>query len=183
MFKLEQLDQKDRLLRPGICVVDLGAAPGGWSQYAAARLQGRGTIIAIDRLPMEPLDDVQFIKGDFLEESALLQLQAVTPLGSVDLVLSDLAPNLSGIRDADEARCLELYEAALKFARISLKPGGTLVIKVFEARHLKDFQSCVRQLFRKVQIRKPGASRSESREVYLVAKGYNGASPERFIAS
>lgn len=173
-YKLLEIDDKHRLLRPGMTVVDLGAAPGGWSQVAAARVGSSGCVIALDRLPMEPLAGVTVLEADFEEAAGLEALLAELPDGRADLVLSDMAPNISGIRDADQARAMGLAELALELAEQTLGPGGGLVVKLF---HGPDFDSWVRQVrerFARLSIRKPEASRSESREVYAVAEGFVG---------
>jgi 23S rRNA (uridine2552-2'-O)-methyltransferase len=171
-FKLAQIQEKDRLLKPGMTVVDLGAAPGGWSQYAAELLRGSGRIIALDILPMEALPGVEFIQGDFREESVLLALQERLAGAQVDLVLSDMAPNISGVSAADQARAMHLAELALDFCGKALRPGGTLLIKLFQGEGFDDFLRTVRVAFEKVQIRKPDASRDRSRELYLLARNY-----------
>ena len=171
VFKLEELDRKDRLLRPGMCVVDLGAAPGAWSQYAGARLQGRGRIIAVDILPMEPLPGVEVIQGDFTEQALLEQLLRRLGGEPVDLVISDMAPNISGIHVADQAKAIYLAELALDFARQTLRPGGGLLLKTFQGEGFPALQAEMRRHFDRLVCRKPRASRPKSREVYLVGKG------------
>lgn len=171
VFKLEELQQRDKLLRPGQSVVDLGAAPGGWSQYARPLLGRNGRLVALDILPMDPLNDVEFICGDFREESVLHQLEALCPPRTIDLVLSDMAPNISGIDAADQAAAMYLVELAIDFAGRQLKPGGTLVAKVFQG---EGFDACLaqfRERFSAVKLRKPKASRPRSREIYAVASG------------
>lgn len=166
-FKLLELDRRDKLLRGGQRVVDLGAAPGSWSQVAAEKIGGQGRIVALDVLPMTPIAGVQFIEGDFHDAAVLEQLEgAVGP--QVDLVLSDMAPNLSGIADSDQARSMALAELALEFARDRLAPGGAFVVKLFQGVGFDDFVAEARSLFKSVRTRKPAASRRESREVYLV---------------
>lgn len=171
-FKLLEIDAKDRLLRPGMRVLDLGAAPGGWSQVLAARLGNRGQVIALDMLPMDPLPGVLFIQGDFTEESSIEQLNLALAGDLVDLVLSDMAPNVSGMRAVDQPRTIHLCELALDLATRVLQSGGNLVIKTF---HGEGFDQLVRELrhcFDRVATRKPDASRTNSRETYLVAKGF-----------
>ncbi|MFT5112467.1 MAG: 23S rRNA (uridine2552-2'-O)-methyltransferase [Parasphingorhabdus sp.] len=175
VFKLQQLDQRDRLIKPGMTIVDLGAAPGGWSQYAASRMSGNGRVVAIDRLEMKPLEGVEFLHGDFLDPVIIVQLFELIAGGRVDLVLSDLSPNHSGVRAVDEARSMELIKAALGFAQNVLKSSGVFAIKAFEGGEIKPLTDELKRCFRSVNIRKPEASRAQSREIYLVAKGYNGS--------
>jgi 23S rRNA (uridine2552-2'-O)-methyltransferase len=172
VFKLQQIQQKDRLIRPGMTIVDLGAAPGGWSQYAASLLKGRGRIIALDILPMDPIEGVEFIHGDFREDAVLKQLTETLGGQRVDLVLSDMAPNISGIDASDQARVLYLAELALEFCRTALKPGGDLLIKLFQGEGFDGYLKTLRGQFARVQIRKPEASRDRSRELYLLARNY-----------
>jgi 23S rRNA (uridine2552-2'-O)-methyltransferase len=169
-FKLLELDEKDRLLRPGLKVVDLGAAPGSWSQVAAEKVGDSGRVVALDLLPMDPLPAVEFIEGDFREDEVLRQLEAV--IGErVDLVLSDMAPNLSGISVADQARSMHLAELALDFARQWLGTNGRFVVKLFQGEGFDEFVRDARATFKAVRIRKPKSSRRESREVYLIGDG------------
>lgn len=172
VFKLQQIQQKDRLIRPDMTVVDLGAAPGGWSQYAAEILKGRGRLIALDILLMEPINDVEFIHGDFREEAVLNRLRETLNGERIDLVLSDLAPNISGIGTADQARVIYLAELALEFCQLALKPGGSLLIKLFQGVGFEAYLKTLRAAFATVLIRKPDASRDRSREVYLLARNY-----------
>ena len=171
VFKLKELDEKDRLLKPGMVVVDLGAAPGGWSQYAAERIGKRGDIIALDLLPVEPLPGVTFFQGDFREESVLNTLMAHLDGREVDLVMSDMAPNMSGNRVVDQARGMHLAELALETARDILRPGGTFVTKLFQGPDVDAYVLSARGLFNKVAMRKPKASRDRSPEVYLLGLG------------
>jgi 23S rRNA (uridine2552-2'-O)-methyltransferase len=171
VYKLEELDQRDHLLRPGISMVDLGAAPGGWSQYAQRRLGDKARIVALDVLPMDPLPGVTFIQGDFREAPVLEALEAAVGEAKVDLVLSDMAPNISGVDAADQAGTVHLAELALEFARVRLKPGGVFVAKLFQGEGFDEFLKELRQNFSKVSLRKPKASRPRSREIYLVARG------------
>jgi len=175
-YKLLQIDEKYTLLRPGAVVIDLGAAPGGWSQVARDRVGGRGTVIAVDRLAMASLGGVTIIEGDFSEEATLdAVLQAAGgPDCGVDLVLSDMAPNLSGIRMADQARSMELAELSLDLAARTLQPGGSLLVKCFEGAGIDRFRGDCRRVFRRVANHKPDASRSESREFYLIATDFKG---------
>jgi 23S rRNA (uridine2552-2'-O)-methyltransferase len=170
-FKLIELAEKDRLFRPGMTVVDLGAAPGSWCQVLRQKLGSASRIVAIDLLPMEGLAGVSFIQGDFREETGVQQLGAALAGHKADLVLSDLAPNLSGVESADQARSVHLGELALDFAGLWLKPGGDLVVKAFQGAGFPEFRRTMQGRFGKVYARKPKASRDRSREVYLVGKG------------
>lgn len=171
VYKLEELDQKYRLLKPGMTVVDLGAAPGGWSQYAARALGAKGRVIALDILPMDPLPGVVFIEGDFRDEAVLTRLEAVLGDHTIDLVMSDMAPNISGMGAVDQPRAMYLVELALDFARQHLRAGGTFVAKVFQGEGFDALVQDLRRDFGRVAVRKPKASRPRSREVYLVATG------------
>ncbi|GGY37518.1 ribosomal RNA large subunit methyltransferase E [Bacterioplanes sanyensis] len=171
-YKLLELDERDKLLRPGMTVVDLGSAPGGWSQVVAKRLNGQGLVIASDILPMDNIADVEFIQGDFTEEAVFDQLMAAINGRPVDLVISDMAPNMSGMASIDQPSAMYLVELALDMARQVLKPNGEFVAKVFQGEGFDDYLAEVKQSFTKVLIRKPKASRARSREVYLVAKGF-----------
>jgi 23S rRNA (uridine2552-2'-O)-methyltransferase len=173
-YKLIQLNEKDRLIRPGMLVVDLGSVPGGWSQVAARLVGAKGRVLATDILPMEPLKNVDFIQGDFTQEAVLKQVLASLGGQPPDVVLSDIAPNISGIDSADQASSMYLVELALDMARQVLKPKGDFVAKVFQGVGSEDFLKDLRTSFEKVLIRKPAASRSRSREVYMVAKGFKG---------
>ena len=170
VFKLKELDDKSRLLKPGVVVVDLGAAPGGWSQYAAQRIGKSGRIIALDLLPMEELPGVTFIQGDFREDAVLDELRQALEGRPVDLVLSDMAPNMSGNRVVDQARGMHLAELALETAQEILKPGGDFVTKLFQGPDVDDYVHSARGLFVQVTVRKPKASRDRSPEVYLVGR-------------
>jgi len=172
-FKLLELHEKDKLLKPGMAVVDLGAAPGGWSQIARPILGKKGRLIATDILEMAPLPEVDFLVGDFREEAVLKGVEALVGEKSVDLVLSDMAPNISGIDVADQASSLYLCELALEFAKAHLKAGGVFVCKVFQGEGFDEYLKAVRAVFKSVAIRKPKASRPRSREVYLVAKNFS----------
>lgn len=171
-FKLKELDERDRLFRPGMTVIDLGAAPGGWSQYARPRLGPAGTLIALDLLPMEPIPGVRFLQGDFREPAVLRALESLVAEGAADLVMSDMAPNISGVDAADQAAAMALAELALDFARARLKPGGTLLVKAFQGEGFEALVAALRAAFGRVQIRKPGASRARSREIYLLARNH-----------
>ena len=170
-FKLLELNDKYGLIQPGHVVVDLGAAPGGWSQVAASRVGKDGTVIALDILPMDPLPGVQFIQGDFTSDEALRELTAALDGKAVNLVLSDMAPNMSGVAVTDQARSMYLAELALEFARTHLQPGGGFLVKMFQGEGADAYVKQVRGLFSNLMVRKPDASRSRSREVYLLARG------------
>jgi 23S rRNA (uridine2552-2'-O)-methyltransferase len=172
-YKLLEIQQKDRLFSPGQTVVDLGAAPGGWAQVACRLVGDTGTVIAMDLLEMEPLDGVAFIRGDFREEGPLEALRDLLAGRPVDVVISDMAPNVSGMNAVDQPRAMYLCELALDFAREVLNPGGALVVKVFQGEGFDDYVRALRADFRRVVARKPAASRPKSREVYLVATGLN----------
>ena len=172
VFKLEEIDQKERLLRPGMTCVDLGAAPGGWSQYVTSKLNGNARIVAIDLLPMDALPNTDFIQGDFMDDAVLEQLRELVGDQKVDLVMSDLAPNISGNRAIDQPRAMYLAELALDFAREVLAKRGDFVIKLFQGAGIDPFLADVRKSFGTVKVKKPKASRAGSREVYLVARNY-----------
>ena len=171
-FKLEEISKAERLLKPGITVVDLGAAPGGWSQYVARVLGGKGRVIALDVLEMPSLPGVEFIQGDFSEDAVLERLQATLGGDKVDLVMSDMAPNMMGIADVDHDRSMQLVELAEEFAAQALRPGGDLLIKVFQGRGFEPLVTRLRKSYETVKLRKPKASRSRSPEVYVLARGY-----------
>ena len=170
VFKLDEIQRRDHLIKPGMTVVDLGAAPGGWSQYAAKILAGRGSVLALDILPMEPLAGVEIIQVDFAQEPVLEQLRRRFAGHPVDLVLSDMAPNMSGDDAIDQPRAMYLAELALAFARSVLGPHGTLLVKVFQGAGFATYLRELRAGFRGVVTRKPKASRTRSRELYLLAK-------------
>ncbi len=169
-FKLLELAERDQLLRPGMTVVDLGSAPGSWAQVLRERVGERGTIVAIDLLEMAPVAGVRFLQADFREDEALAALAEALDGRKADLVLSDMAPNLSGIESADQARAIHLGELALEFAALWLQPGGDLVVKMFQGGGFPEFQRTMQGQFEKVYVRKPKASRDRSREVFLVGK-------------
>jgi 23S rRNA (uridine2552-2'-O)-methyltransferase len=171
VFKLMEIDEKARLLRPGMTVVDLGAAPGSWCQYAAKRIQPGGRLIALDLLEMDGIAGVEFIQGDFRDDAVLAQLEAALGGRPIDLVLSDMAPNMSGIAATDQARVMHLTELALAFARDHLKPGGDMLVKVFQGAGFMELRKEFMQLFETVQVKKPAASRDRSTETYLLARG------------
>jgi len=170
-FKLMEIDDRDHLIRSGEVVVDLGATPGGWSQVAAKRMGGKGRVIALDLLEMDPLYGVDFVQGDFREEIVLQQLETMLAGAKVGLVLSDMAPNMSGILLSDQARVMHLAELGLEFARNWLKPEGAFLVKVFQGYGFDDFVREMRLVFKTVSSRKPDASRDRSAEVYLLGKG------------
>lgn len=172
VYKLKEVDEKERLLKPGMTVVDLGAAPGGWTQYVSEKLAGHGTIIALDVLAMPPLPGVTCIVGDFREDTVLQQLVQLVPVGGVDLVLSDMAPNMSGTTAVDIPRAMYLVELAFDFSQKMLKPGGSMLMKIFHGAGFDDMVKQARLQFERVVIRKPQASRARSRETYLLAKGF-----------
>jgi len=171
-YKLLEIDGKDKLLKKGMVVVDLGAAPGGWSQIAADKVTDKGMVVALDILPMDPIPDVEVLQGDFREEEVLQQLLGTLDGRPVDLVMSDMAPNISGMKTVDQPRAMYLVELTLDLARTVLKPGGNMLVKVFQGEGFDAFIKECRSSFRKVIIRKPAASRPRSREVYVLARNY-----------
>ena len=171
-YKLAEIDDRDGIFAPGQVVVDLGAAPGGWSQLAATRTRPGGRVVAMDILAMEPLPGVEFIPGDFREDEALARLEAVLAGRAVDLVLSDMAPNMSGIRVSDQARAMALAELALDFADTHLVVGGTLVVKVFQGADYPAFLAAMKRRCRDTKVRKPEASKRKSAEHYLLGQGF-----------
>jgi len=170
VFKLEEIDQRERLLKPGMAVLDLGAAPGAWSQYARRKVGHKGRVVATDILPMDGLTGVEFVQGDFRAEGVFEQLKALTGAG-VDLLLSDMAPNMSGMDVIDAPRALYLAELALDMAAAVLKPGSGALIKVFQGAGFQELAAVARQRFERVRFFKPEASRSRSPEIYLLAGG------------
>ena len=173
-YKLIQLNEKDKLIRPGMLIVDLGSAPGGWSQVAAKLVGAKGKVIATDILPMDPLKNVDFILGDFTEQAVVDRILARLENRKPDLIICDIAPNISGIDVADQASSMYLVELALDMARQVLKPKGDFVAKVFQGAGSEAYLKELRRSFEKLLIRKPAASRPRSREVYVVAKGFKG---------
>lgn len=173
-FKLTEIDDKDRLLKPGMTVVDLGSAPGSWSQVAARRVAPGGRLIALDLLPMDALHGVRFIQGDFRDDAVLHELAAALEGRQVDLVLSDMAPNMSGIAVVDQARVMHLAELTLEFCTLHLKPGGDMLVKVFQGDGFMELRRALQQQFKTLQMRKPLASRNRSAEIYLLARGKRG---------
>lgn len=172
VFKLEEIQRSDRLIRPGMTIVDLGAAPGGWSQLAARLLNGKGRIVAMDILPMDAIVGVEFLQGDFDSEPVLQQLTELIGANRPQLVMSDMAPNTTGIADVDHDRSMHLVELSLDFARERLAPGGDFLVKVFQGRHFQPFMRQLRNSFGTVKVRKPPASRQRSAELYLLARGF-----------
>jgi 23S rRNA (uridine2552-2'-O)-methyltransferase len=170
-YKLRELAARNRLLKRGMIVIDLGAAPGGWSQVAAAAVAPGGRVIAVDLLDVDPLPGVTFVRGDFQEQATLEQVVRLLGDERADLVLSDLSPNITGIRSVDQARALALAEAACELAENYLKPQGNFLVKAFQGGGYEDLVGRLRQRFERVVVRKPEASRNESREVYLLAHG------------
>ncbi len=178
IYKLIEIDKKDRLVKPGMTIIDLGAAPGGWSEYCVKKLGKNGTMIALDILPMEPIDGVTIIEGDFREDVVFEELMAVINAGGessrADLVISDMAPNISGMGSVDMPRAYYLCELALDLARQVLKPGGGLLVKLFQGEGFEAYNKELKASFSKVVMRKPKASRPRSREVYALAAGFLG---------
>ncbi|MBN2887655.1 MAG: 23S rRNA (uridine(2552)-2'-O)-methyltransferase RlmE [Chromatiaceae bacterium] len=172
-YKLLELQEKDRLIAPGMRLVDLGAAPGSWSQVAARLVGPKGLVVALDLLEMDPLAGVTFLQGDFRETETLAVLEQALGAEPLDLVLSDMAPNISGTSVVDQARAIYLVELALELARERLRPGGGLVVKIFQGTGFDEYLRTLRQSFDQVASRKPQSSRRESRELYLVAKGFH----------
>ena len=173
-YKLLEIQEKDRLIRPGMSVIDLGAAPGGWSQVTSRLIGGQGRLIASDILEMDSIPDVTFIQGDFTQDSILEQILQAVGDSHVDLVISDMAPNMSGTPAVDMPRAMFLCELALDLATRVLKPGGDFLIKIFQGEGFDVYLKDVRSKFDKVQMRKPSSSRDRSREQYLLARGYKG---------
>jgi 23S rRNA (uridine2552-2'-O)-methyltransferase len=170
-FKLDEIDKKDKLIRPGMAVVDLGSAPGGWSDYALRKVGDKGTVVALDILDMTPLTGVHFIQGDFREDSVLDELNAVLNGQQIDLVLSDMAPNITGVDSIDQPSSMYLVELALDFALTNLSKQGCFLVKVFQGEGFDAYLKAMRAGFNKVVTRKPDASRARSREVYLLGRG------------
>jgi 23S rRNA (uridine2552-2'-O)-methyltransferase len=170
-YKLMEIDDKDKLIRPGMTVVDLGSAPGSWSQVVVQRLKGQGKVIALDILDMSPIGGVTFLQGDFREESVLRLLEQTLNNVKVDLVIADMAPNISGVKDVDQAGAAYLTELALDFSQEWLKPSGNFLVKVFIGAGFEEILQNMRQMFDKVVTRKPKASRDRSSEVYLLGIG------------
>ncbi|MBK4987360.1 MULTISPECIES: 23S rRNA (uridine(2552)-2'-O)-methyltransferase RlmE [Pseudomonas] len=174
-YKLLEIQEKDRLIRPGMSVIDLGAAPGGWSQVTSRLIGGQGRLIASDILEMDSIPDVTFIHGDFTDDEVLQRILEAVGDSHVDLVISDMAPNMSGTPEVDMPRAMFLCELALDLATRVLKPGGDFLIKIFQGEGFDVYLKDVRSKFDKVQMRKPSSSRDRSREQYLLGKGFKGA--------
>ncbi|MDB5979552.1 MAG: FtsJ cell division protein [Pseudomonas sp.] len=177
-YKLLEIQEKDKIIRPGMSVIDLGAAPGGWSQVTSRLIGGQGRLIASDILEMDSIPDVTFIQGDFTEDAVLARILEAVGNTQVDLVISDMAPNMSGLAAVDMPRAMFLSELALDLAGRVLRPGGDFLIKVFQGEGFDVFHKSVRQVFDKVQMRKPLASRDRSREQYLLGRGFRGIGAE-----
>jgi 23S rRNA (uridine2552-2'-O)-methyltransferase len=173
-YKLLEIQKKDKIIQPGMIVIDLGSAPGGWSQVAGKLVGHKGRVIASDILPMDSLEDVEFIQGDFSDDEVLQQILAAVDDAPVDLVISDMAPNMSGMNAVDQPRSMYLVELALDLARQILRPGGVFLCKVFQGEGFEELLRDARGSFGKVIARKPAASRARSREVYLLAKDFRG---------
>ena len=170
-YKLIEINERDKLLSPGMTVIDLGAAPGGWAQVAGARVGPRGKVYAIDLLPMVGLPNVEFLQGDFNDLKLQNQLRQRLPTNGVDLVICDVAPNMTGIPSADQARGYNIAEEALEFTRTVIKPDGAFLVKVFQGADFEEYRKALAAVFLKCAVRKPKASREESRELYLLARG------------
>jgi 23S rRNA (uridine2552-2'-O)-methyltransferase len=177
VYKLQEIDTRDRLLKPGMIVVDLGAAPGAWSQYLVERVGRTGRVIALDILPMEALPGAEVLQGDFTEEATLKALLDALGGRPVDLVISDMSPNISGVDSADKARAMYLAELALDFAAQVLKPGGAFLMKVFQGSGFSELYKVIQGKFTRVVSRKPKASRARSAEIYVLATGFRGGVP------
>jgi len=173
VYKLIEIDKKRQLFKPGQTVIDLGAAPGSWSQYVAERVGQKGKIIAVDVLEMEPVNGVEIIRGDFTEQATLEACLELMAGGRADLVISDLAPNITGIRDVDQAKSIYLCELALDLAKQVLKPGGDLLLKIFQGSDVDHYRKELVHCFQKVRNEKPEASREDSREFYILARHIN----------
>ena len=172
VFKIDEIQLKDKLIKPGMTIVDLGAAPGGWSQFAVEQVGDKGRVIACDILPMDPIAGVDFLQGDFREEAVLAALLERVGDAKVDVVLSDMVPNMSGTPAVDQPRSIYLIELALDMCKEMLAPNGSFVVKVFQGVGSEEYLKAVRELFKVVKVRKPDSSRARSREVYIVATGF-----------
>lgn len=175
VFKLMEIDEKDRLLKPGMTVVDLGAAPGSWSQYAVKRIKPNGLLFALDLLEIQPIEGVSFLQGDFREEDVLQRLEAGLDGRAVDLVLSDMAPNMSGVQLVDQARVMHLAELTLDFCVTHLRPGGDMLVKVFQGAGYMELREAMRHQFESILVRKPAASRDRSAETFLLGRRKRGS--------
>ena len=180
-FKIEEIQERDRLFKPGYKVVDLGAAPGVWSQYATTCVGENGRVVACDILPMDPIYGVDFLQGDFREQSVLDELLRIVGDTEVDVVMSDMAPNMSGNLAVDQPRAMYLVELAFEMCNQILKKGGSFVVKVFNGEGTEAYLRMLRSAFKEVKVRKPDASRSRSREVYYVGLGFKGAREQEFF--
>ncbi len=180
-FKIEEIQERDRFFKPGYKVVDLGAAPGGWSQYATTCVGENGRVVACDILPMDPIYGVDFLQGDFREQSVLDELLRIVGDTEVDVVMSDMAPNMSGNLAVDQPRAMYLVELAFEMCNQILKKGGSFVVKVFNGEGTEAYLRMLRSAFKEVKVRKPDASRSRSREVYYVGLGFKGAREQEFF--
>ena len=178
IFKLIEISERDRLLHPGAVVIDLGAAPGGWSQSLVEQVGPRGRVVAVDLLEMAPISGATLIRGDFRDEAVRLRVRNILGGSLADLVVSDMAPNLSGVSATDQARSIHLCELALEFAAAHLKPGGAFLVKVFQGAGYEDYLAAMRRTFVRVVSRKPEASRSSSSEIYLLGKKIRNRSQE-----
>lgn len=177
IYKLIEIDEKDHLLKPGMNIIDLGAAPGGWSEYCVKKLGSTATVVALDILPMDPIDGVVIIQGDFREDTVFEQLLAAMNNKKADLVISDMAPNISGMGSVDMPRAYHLCELALDLAQQVLSPGGGLLVKLFQGEGFEAYSRELKKSFSKVVMRKPKASRARSREIYALATGFHGKRP------
>jgi len=174
VYKLKEIDEKDHLLKSGAIVIDLGAAPGSWCEYVVRKLKGKGRVIALDILPMEPMDGVEIITGDFLEDEVFNELLNTLGDDRPDLVICDMAPNMSGQQAIDIPRAMYMAELALDLAKQVLKPGGGLLVKLFQGEGFEDYSKQMRENFSRVVMRKPKASRARSKEIYGLATGFKG---------
>ncbi len=172
VFKLEQIQAKSRILKPGLRCIDLGAAPGGWSQFAAQIVGSKGLVLAVDLAPITPIEGVQIIQGDFTTQETLAEVLTLLEDDKADLVMSDVAPNITGNRAVDQPRAMNLAEEALELCREVLRPGGSFLVKLFQGEGFESFVNTARTQFQKVRLIKPKASRPESREIYLLARNY-----------
>ena len=172
VYKLKEIQEKDRIIQPCMKVLDLGAAPGGWSQYATQLIGRKGRIVASDILPLDPLPFVEFVLGDFRDDAVLAEILGLLGDDKADLVISDMAPNMSGVDAVDQPRAVHLCELALDMARQVLKPGGAFLVKLFQGAGSEEYMREVRSSFKTVNVRKPAASRPRSREVYVLAQGF-----------
>ena len=173
VYKLQEMDKKDHLFHPGQCVIDLGAAPGSWSQYISEHVGEADLVIAIDILPMETLQNVRFIRGDFTEQETVQDCLDLMKGSRADIVISDMAPNISGIRSTDQARIMYLAELVHDFSKMVLRPGGNMLVKLFQGQGVDQYRQQLVESFQRVKTRKPAASRDNSREFYILAQGYD----------